>query len=242
VARFRDTAGFWPTYAPHKLQALYSLPTPVDTSMEGRVELCIGKLGFGKTTWAALRAQRLARATGRGLATNGVDWPSIFRPVHSWEAMEDLQDCIFVQDEIHLMMPQAAGMVSAKDAKRYMDTSSLWRHRGVDVIGTAQSWTRPSTQFRHLVTTVWVLRVSKRGVLHYATPYDNPDDGGMQVFSRQWFGPEAAMIPSKAPVWHGQDPDKFAKTVEDWRRAATGANHWGAPEGAADTTLRPPTG
>ncbi len=250
--------GLWQRWAPPKLQAAVSLPTPVakgTTDDEGnyqdfvgRIELVIGRLGAGKTTWASLRANRLARASGRELATNGMDWPAPWRSITTFEEMEALRGVVFCWDELHLMMPSSRGLLPAEVERFLIRWLSLCRKRDICVVGTTQAWTRCATHYRQLVTTVWKADFQTRGVLHFATPFEHPDDGGMQVFARQWFGPGAANIPTKASVWRGYDIEDDSSgfavpivgTAGGVRRAAPAASvttRTGQP--VSPTALRP---
>lgn len=214
---FTPHGGLWQRFAPAPVQAALSLPTPIaratmneDGSVEpfvGRIELVMGRLGAGKTTWSALRATRLARATDRELVTNGVGWPAPWRCITSFEEMNELRNVVFAWDELHLMLPSSKGLLGADVERFLIRWLSLCRKRGICVVGTTQAWTRCATHYRQLVTTVWLADFVQRGKLHMATPFDHPEDGGHQVFARQWFGPAAANIPTKAIVWRGFDLD-----------------------------------
>jgi hypothetical protein len=202
---FKPERGPWATYAPSAWQAGLCFPTPIALDMRGRVELVIGRLGAGKTTWAALRAQRLARATDRQLYTTGQDWPRPWRSIDSFDALEEMRDGVLVWDELHLMLPSTKGLLSREHERRCVKVLSLLRKRGNDVIGTTQAWTRCATHYRQLVTTVWVAEPVNRGKLHRAIGFDPPEDGGRQAASPQWYGPAAAAIPTNATVWTGHD-------------------------------------
>lgn len=202
---FHRTGGPWARYAPARLQAALSMPTPIASGMVGRVELCIGRLGAGKTTWAALRARRIAE--GRTLATTGQGWPEPWVCVASFDELHALERAVLVLDEVHLLLPSTRGLLGRDEERGLLRFLSLVRKREVCVIGTTQAWTRVATHYRNLVTTVWVCEPITRGVLHRATPFEHPDDGGLQVFGPQYFGPAAARIPTNAAVWYGQ-PDE----------------------------------
>lgn len=192
---------------PARLLAAYSMPTPMAAGMFGRIELVIGRLGAGKTTWGSLRAQRLARGSGRSLATTGVGWPEPWQCVSSFDEMETLRGVVFVWDEVHLMLPSSRGLLG-KDAEKFMIRwLSLCRKREICVIGTTQAWTRCATHYRQIVTTVWDAKPIHRGKLHKAVAFDHPDDGGRQTSPAQYFGPAAARIPTNASVWTGLDLD-----------------------------------
>jgi hypothetical protein len=225
--QFHPELGAWGTYGPSKWQAGLCFPTPVATDMRGRIELVIGRLGAGKTTWAALRAQRLARVTDRLLCTNGHDWPAPWNTIDSFEAMEDLRDVVFVWDEIHLMLPSSKGLLGRDEERFLIRWLSLCRKRGIDVIGTTQAWTRCATHYRQLVTTVWIADALTRGKLHRAIGFDPPEDGGRQAASPQFYGPAAAAIPTHASVWTGFEVDD----VE-------GSSLFGTVESAASVRLR----
>lgn len=245
-------AGLWQRFAPPTVQAALSMPTPIakptvneDGTVEpfvGRVELVIGKLGAGKTTWAALRCTRLARATDRELVTNGVGWPAPWRCISSFDEMEALRNCVFAWDELHLMMPSSKGLLSGEVERFLIRWLSLCRKRGICVVGTTQAWTRCATHYRQLITTVWVADFIRRGALHMATPFEHPDDGGTQAFARQWFGPAAANIPTRAIVWRGFDVDEDSDgyAVPSTARAGgTKARHEPVPTPAFELR-RPP--
>lgn len=220
---FKPDMGAWARFAPPRLQAAMSMPTPMADDMRGRIELVIGRLGAGKTTWSALRARRLATSTGRELVTNGVEWPAPWRCVDSFEEMEGLRDCVFVWDELHLMLPSSRGLLT-KDHERFLIRwLSLCRKRGICVVGTTQAWTRCATHYRQLVTTVWVADAVYRGQLHVARGFDPPEDGGRQAAAAQWFGPAAARIPTNASVWTGMATDDDGGGRPDGRRSGVSA-------------------
>lgn len=200
---FHPDVGPWTKWAPSGLQAAFSMPNPVATATRGRIELVIGRLGAGKTTWGALRATRLARATDRQVATNGVGWEEPWHCVSSFDEMEELRDVVFVWDELHLMLPSSKGLLGRDHERFLIRWLSLCRKRGICVVGTTQAWTRCATHYRQLVTTVWVASPVKAGKLHCARAFDPPEDGGRQSMGNQWFGPAAARIPTHATVWHG---------------------------------------
>lgn len=204
---FHPDMGPWVRYAPKSWQAAVSFPTPIALDMRGRIELTIGRLGAGKTTWSALRATRLARATDRKLATTGIDWPQPWQAIDSFDALEALRDTVLVWDECHLMLPSSKGLLTREHERFLIRFLSLARKRGVCIVGTTQAWTRVATHYRQLVTTVWVAEPVNRGKLHVAIPYDPPEDGGKQAMGRQFFGPAAARIPTHATVWTGYDLD-----------------------------------
>jgi hypothetical protein len=128
--------------------------------------------------------------------------------VTSFEELEALRDCVFVFDELHLMLPLMKGLFSRDHERQLIRWLSLLRKRGNDVIGTTQAWTRCATHYRQLVTTVWVAEPIKRGKLHRAIAYDPPEDGGRQAFGAQWYGPAAARIPTHATVWTGYEDEE----------------------------------
>lgn len=202
---FKKEEGGWATYAPSRLQAAFSVPMPINKTLLGRMELVIGKLGAGKTTWAALRAKRLAKVTGRKLYTTGVGWPDEWESIASFEQMDAVRNGVFLWDELHLMLPSSKGLLTKEHERFFIDWLSDCRKRHVDVVGTTQAWTRCATHFRQLVTTVWIPEPRNLGVLHVARGFESPDDGGKQVSTPQWFGPPAARIPTDATVWKGFD-------------------------------------
>jgi hypothetical protein len=61
---FRVTDNPFRLWAPPWLQAAATPPLQVRSDIWGRVELVIGRLGAGKTTWASLRAKHLAKGSG----------------------------------------------------------------------------------------------------------------------------------------------------------------------------------
>lgn len=201
VEMFREEPlGLW-GFVPPRIRAKWSFPAPINREVRGRIELVIGRLGAGKTTWAALRARHLATFTGRQLATTGIGWPRPWLSVSSFDELFALRDAVLVLDEVHLMLPSSRGMLEKDTERELLRFLSLARKRGLDVIGTTQAWTRVATHYRQLVTTAWVCRPHRRGVLHCATGFDPPEDGGIQCQPRQYFNPSAARIPTNAVVW-----------------------------------------
>lgn len=188
-------------FFPKGWQAACTWPSKVDEGLFGRMELCIGRLGTGKTTWGSLRARRLANATGRALYTTGQGWPEPWRPIASLADLSRIRDAVVVLDEIHLLMPSSKGLLGPEVERALIVWLSLCRKRRVDVVGTTQAWTRVATHYRQLVTTVWVCRAEQRGRLHRAFPCDRPDEGGEQFLPTQWFNPRHALIPTNASVW-----------------------------------------
>ncbi len=213
---FHPDQGLW-TKMPVALQAAFSMPTPQrDPLLRGRVELVIGRLGAGKTTWSALRATRLARLTDRQLATTGLDWPDPWVSITSFDALEDLRDSVLVWDEVHLMLPSSKGLLTRDHERFLIKFLSLARKRGNCIIGTTQAWTRVATHYRQLVTCVWIAQPIRPRRLHQAIGFDPPEDGGRQIVTSQWFGPAAARIPTNAAVWTGH-------AFDDGRAPATAA-------------------
>lgn len=218
-------AGFFPP----RVRAKWSLPAPFNLEVRGRVELVIGRLGTGKTTWSALRARHLATATGRQLATTGVGWPRPWLSVASFDELFALRDSVLVLDEVHMLLPSTKGMLDRYEEKELLRFLSLARKRGLDVIGTTQAWTRVATHYRQLVTTAWVCKAHSRGKLHVATGFDPPEDGGVQIQPRQYFNPRAARIPTNAVVWFpGSDTSRAAD--DDGPGRPQGAQAERAPE------------
>jgi len=208
------TGGLWERVAPVGLRAWCSLPGPVQPKLEGRVELCIGKVGAGKTTWGAIRAARIARSTGRTLATTGVGWPEPWTTVASWEQLMDLRDAVLLADEIHMLANSQQGLLTGDKLRAVQQFFSLIRKNGVCVVGTSQGWMKPHKQVRELVTTVWLCRPHRIGTLHEARPFPSPtDEPGptKQEWPTQYFRPATARIPTRAVVWtgHALDPSAF---------------------------------
>lgn len=233
---FHSWDGPWNRYAPKKLQAALSMPTPMAGGMFGRMELVIGRLGAGKTTWGALRCRRLANASGRALWTTGqpgqdqvtgVDqvWPEIWSNISSFEQMEDLRSVVVLWDEIHLMLSGSKGLLGRDHERFLIRWLSLCRKREICVVGTTQSWTRCATHYRQLVTTVWRATPIERGKLHRAIAYDPPEDGGKQALPAQWFGPAAAGIPTNASVWTGYDTEELTGILDKRGERAPASRH-----------------
>lgn len=191
----------WRNWAPAWLQAAASPPLMVTDDVVGRVELVVGRLGAGKTTYGALRAKRLARDTGRELVTTGAGWPEPWRCVADWDTLESLRDCVVLIDEVHLIAPSSRGLLTPDVERRLIRWLSLCRKRRICVISTTQAWTRVATHYRQLVTTVWVCEPIKPGRLHRATAHESPDEGGREVWSPQYYKPSDASIPTEAEAW-----------------------------------------
>lgn len=187
----------------------------MNKNIRGRVELVIGRLGYGKTTFAAERCDELARKTKRQLATTGIGWGKPWDvTVDSFEALEGLRDAVLLLDEIHLWSPSVRGLVNGDYEKRLLKAFSLLRKRGVCVVGTTQARTRVSTHVRQLVTTEWYPKPVIPGVLHRAQQRESFDDGGAKIGFATWYSPKYSTtpIPTNAEVWlpaqlFGDDPD-----------------------------------
>lgn len=224
MREFKPDSSVWRSVAPASLQAATSFPTKVDAELVGRMELVIGRLGAGKTTWGALRAIRLAQASGRALATNGVGWDEPWQCIDTFVGLNDLRDTVFLFDEIHLMLSSSRGMLTKDHERFFIKWLSLARKRGVCVIGTTQAWTRVATHYRQLVDVVWKAQPYERGVLHQAIGYDPPDEGGQESHHPQWFGPSAANIPTRAGVWSGMPIEEDHGTDNQAAAAAGGGS------------------
>lgn len=229
--------GLWTTWAPATLQAAFSMPTKVDPRLRGRVELVLGRLGAGKTTFASLRARQLAKASGRAVATTGQDWPSEWQPVSRWADLEQLRDVVLVLDEIHIVCPSMRGHQTKSNEVEMHHFLSMLRKRGVCVVATTQAWTKPATVVRQLVTTVWKCEAVHPRRLHRAIPHDPPDEGGRQCWAAAWYGPAAASIPTNAEVWRGQ-PDELVVPHLVVGEGESAERRAGLPAGAGE---RPPT-
>jgi hypothetical protein len=218
--QFKIKDSNWRLFAPARLQMLATPPPRIRKDVFGRVELCIGRLGAGKTTWASLRAARLARGTGhdrvilengssewtpngqhRQLITTGENWPEPWRSVASWEGMFSIENAVVVLDEVHLLAPSSRGLLDPETEKRFIRWLSLCRKNHVCTIGTTQAWTRVATHYRQLVGNVWLCDPVKPGVLHRATAHYPPDEGGREAWSAQWFDPASANISTNSAVW-----------------------------------------
>lgn len=213
---------------PTRVQAAASPPLAVRREVYGRVELAIGRLGAGKTTWASLRAKRLAYETGahrdpndpqydrppgsyhglwigdgthRRLVTTGQEWPAPWECVSSWDALFSVENAVVVLDEVHLIATSSRGLLSPDDEKRLLAWVSMLRKKHVCVIATTQAWTRVANQFRQLVGMCWVCSPKVPGRLHIANAHDLPEEGGKEIWSPQFFEPAAAGIPTNAGVW-----------------------------------------
>jgi len=210
--------GFGPTF----IRSALSMPTPINSRVRGRIELSIGRLGAGKTTWSALRAKRLARLTDRPLVTNGVGWPEPWTSISSVEELQALRSCVVLFDEFHLIAPSSKGLLPSGMERELLTWLSLLRKRDIDVIGTTQAWTRVATHVRQLVTTVWICDAVRPGKRHRARAFDPPSDGGRLQLPPQWYGPAAAKIPTNAEVWFGMPlevdaDDPEIRTAEGWK-------------------------
>lgn len=226
-------------WAPPSLQAAATPPLQIRSDIWGRCELVIGRLGAGKTTWASLRAKRLAQRSGkfapgmfdaygrpeaypedtlpserhdRALATTGTGWPEPWISVGSWADLFALRDTVVVLDEVHLLAPSTRGLLGPDEERRLISWLSKCRKRGVCVIGTTQAWTRVATHYRQLVGTVWLCEPVRPGRLHQATAHYPPDEGGHEAWSPQWFRPALAEIPTNASVWVPYD----VEDGDDW--------------------------
>jgi hypothetical protein len=167
----------------------------MNKDVRGRVELVIGRLGYGKTTFAAERCLELAEKTGRKIATNGVEWGPKWTEVSSFDALEDLRDAVLLFDEIHLWSPSVRGMMDPTYEKTMLRVFSLLRKRGICVVGTTQARTRVSTHVRQLVTSEWYPRPMIPGLVHRAVQKEAYDDGGGKLGLARWYSPKYSLIP-----------------------------------------------
>lgn len=237
MAQFKTKGGLARMVVPARLRQWGTPPLRLDRSVVGRAELCIGRRGFGKTTWAALRCRRLAKGTGahrdpghptfhappgkyrgpwimdgsdRQLFTTGEGWPEPWICIDSFEALEAVENGVILFDEIHLTLPSMGNLIPAAEIKWWSRWFSLGRKQHVCIVATSQAWTRSATIFRNLVGTVWLCRPVKPGKLHQATAHDPPDEGGAEFWSPQWFDPADASIPTNAGVWVPYADDEAA--------------------------------
>jgi Zonular occludens toxin (Zot) len=200
--------------------------------------MVIGRLGAGKTTWAALRCKHLASFTGRSLATTGQGWPAPWVCVSSFSDLFGLRDAVVMLDELHLLLPSSRGLLGKEEERELLVWLSLARKRGLDVVGTTQAYTRVATHYRQLLTTVWIAQPRVRGRLHSAVGYDPPEEGGQQSQPRQWYAPGAAKIPTNAVVWTpwalrsgGVGEGESSGVAADSTRPAVFASALGADDG-----------
>lgn len=205
-----------------------SFPDRLDRTTEGRVEVIIGPLGSGKTTWAAIRARRLGWFFHRELVTTGIGWPEPWRCVASWEELEALHDAVLVVDEAHSVFPGTQKVQSSEVMQRGIDLVAYFRKNSIEVICPTQSWTKVATHLRDIVTTVWVTK-KLAAFSHMAFPYDSEDDGGASQGHPIAFDPRNARIPTKAAAWrpgmsHGSTNTSGLELVETAQRRG------GAPE------------
>lgn len=175
----------------------------LNKKVRGRIELVIGRLGAGKTTFGAERANEIARKTDRPLATTGKDWGEKWFCVNSFEVLENLRDHVLLWDEIHLWAPSMRGAVSGDYERQLLKILSLGRKRGLCVVGTTQARTRVATHVRQLVTQEWHPKALIPGVVHRAKSYESHEDGGKSLGSARWYSPKYSEvpIPTGAEVW-----------------------------------------
>jgi hypothetical protein len=163
--------------------------------VRGRVELVVGRLGYGKTTFAAERVAELAHKTDRRLATNGIGWGKKWTEVSDFDSLEDLRDAVLLFDEIHLWSPSVRGLMDSNYEKTMLRVFSLLRKRGICVVGTTQARTRVSTHVRQLVTSEWYPRPILPGLLHRAIQREAYDDGGGKLGLARWYSPRFSEVP-----------------------------------------------
>lgn len=170
-------------------------------NLRGRVELCVGRLGAGKTTAAAMRVRELAAGSGRQMATTGKDWPAEWAPMGTLLDLYNLRDSVLLWDEIHLWAPSSRGLVSKEHELILLLVLSLARKRGNCIVGTTQAYTRVATHVRQLVTTVWWPRPIVPGRWHSMRMTTPPEDGQDQIGMVRWFVPATAKIPTNSEVF-----------------------------------------
>jgi hypothetical protein len=92
--------------------------------------------------------------------------------------------------------------MSAEEERKLLAWVSWQRKRHNCVLGTTQALTRVATHFRQMVDTVWVMEKIRPGRLHVATAFDPPQDGGMEIWTPEWFDPRDSRIPTSAVAWN----------------------------------------
>lgn len=216
---WKTTPGPVERFVPAAMRAALTMPPRLAPGrVGGRVEVCIGGLGDGKTTWAVHRARHLARATGRQLATSGVDWPDEWVRIDSWKKLFELADTVVVLDELHTLMPRTSGWLTKTEAAGLAEWLTLVRKWRVDVIGTTVAWRRIDTLAQAVCTTAWDCSPVIAGRLHQARPFD--PDTGKQAWGSQFFRPAWAAIPSHAVAWTGRDRMGLLEAAESEDRTA----------------------
>jgi len=178
-------------------------PMGVDELQRGRLEICVGRPGSGKTTFGVLRARQLAVETGRELLTNSLSPIDGFQFFGDWREFDRARDCVMLLDEVHLLAPSVVlpGAVTKADVLLFANFLTDVRKRGVCVVGTTQSWGRITTLLRDTATMVWPCEPLQRGRLHRAFPLDPPADGGQLVASPHLYNPAWAGIDTLAASW-----------------------------------------
>lgn len=173
----------------------------MNRKVRGRVELVVGRLGAGKTSWAGVRVRELAQATGRPVACTGIDWGDEWTSISNMEDLDALRDHVLLWDEIHLWAPSVRGALNKEHELALMRVLSLARKRGLCVVGTTQAYTRVATHVRQLVTSVWWPKPLVPGRLHRVRWETPPEDGGDPIGLAKTFRPARGRIPTNAEVW-----------------------------------------
>lgn len=174
----------------------------MNRSVRGRVELVVGRLGSGKTSWAGIRVRELALQTKRPIACTGIDWGDDWTSITSMEDLDALRDHVLLWDEVHLWAPSSRGSLGSKEHEMaLLRVLSLARKRGLCVVGTTQAYTRVATHVRQLVTSVWTPRAVLPGRLHKVSWDTPPEDGSDAIGIDRWYRPARGRIPTTAEVW-----------------------------------------
>lgn len=170
-------------------------------TLRGRVELVVGRLGAGKTSWAGVRVRELGRASGRPIATTGIGWGDEWTEVSSLEALDALRDHVLLWDEIHLWCPSVRGMANKVHQAQLLKVLSLARKRDLCIVGTTQAYTRVGTEVRHLCSSTWWPQALVPGYLHRVQWTTPPEDGRELIGARRWYLPRDGHIPTNAEVF-----------------------------------------
>lgn len=200
--RFRADVGPWDRFAPKKLQAAISIPSPVPFDVEGRIELVIGQPGAGKTTFGALRARHVARTLKAPIHSTGFGWGEEWGEVHDWDRFCSIRDGVVLIDEAQFVFPSDRELWTPLMKGRAREWLAYVRKRGLFVIATTQSWMGVSSIMRAQCSLVWVPQPVISRQLHRVRPFTSPVLGRpRQVWSPQWFAPADASIPTRLSTW-----------------------------------------
>lgn len=131
---------------------------------EGEVTGVVGRPGAGKTLFAVRLAHRRLMA-GAHVATNfSMALPpklaGRWRHFGGWDDLIELEDCVIILDEAHLMAPSGTQFKLSELASWKL---SQVRRFGCELIWISQNEMRVSKEIRDLTSYIWVCKQWRKG-------------------------------------------------------------------------------